>query len=119
MKKISKLVVCTVFIAAITASFAVGGYVKEREYTDGRMRRCNTLISFAIAKAENEDLSNQDVRKALISDVYAAYEFCDKLNLSEQLHDLWNTLIFDGDSYIGKEDMLVTELRNISDMIQL
>ena len=32
---------------------------------------------------------------------------------------LWNTLIFEDDSYIGEEDMLVTQLRNISDMIQI
>ena len=119
MKKISRLAVCAAFLAAIIVSFAAGSFMKEQEYLDRRAQRCNTLISFAIEKAEHEDLSDQAVRKALVSDVYAAYEVCDRPNLSERLHDLWNTLIFDGDSYIGEEDLLITELRNISDMIQL
>lgn len=119
MKKVTKIFVGIAFIIVAIASFVAGSYMKEQEYVDSRMQRCNALISFAIDKAENEDLSNQDIREALISNVYAAYEFCDRPHLSELLHDLWNTLIFEGDSYVGKEDMLVTELRNILDMMQI
>ena len=55
--------------------------------------------------------------EALISNVYAAYQFCDQPHLSEQLYDLWNTLIFDRNRYIGQEDMLVAQLRNIDETI--
>ncbi|MGN0626746.1 MAG: hypothetical protein ACI4IT_02115 [Oscillospiraceae bacterium] len=118
MKKITKVVISIAFIIAIAASFFAGSYIKEQEHIGSRVQRCNTLISFAIDKAENEDLSDQDIMETLISNVYAAYEFCDNPNLSAQLHDLWNTLIFEGDSYIGSEEVLVTQLRNILEMMQ-
>ena len=38
--------------------------------------------------------------EAVISNVYAAYQFCDNPNVSNLLHDLWNELIFEGDSYV-------------------
>ena len=117
MKEITKVSIGIAFVVAIVVSFIAGSYIKEQEYIDSRMQYCNTFISFAIDKAESKDLSNKEIREALISNVYAAYEFCDKPNLSEQLHNLWNTLIVD--AYIGREDTLVTQLRDISNMMQI
>lgn len=118
MQKITKMFIVIFFIATIVISFITGGYIKEKEYTDRRSQQCNTLISFAINKVEEEDLSNEKIREAIISNIYAAYQFCDNPNASEQLHNLWNGLIFE-DVYIGKEDMLTTQLKDISDMIQI
>jgi len=115
MKMRTRLLIGMVFVACVAASFFVGSHLKEQEYSNQRMQRCNTLISFAIDKAENMDLSDRDTMEALISNVYAAYEYCDKPELAKQLHDLWNTLVFEGDGYIGKEDVLVNQLRNISE----
>lgn len=114
MKRITKAGIAAAFILAMIISFFAGNYLKEREYADKRVQYCNTLLSFAVDKAENEDLSDQNVMKALISNVYAAYGYCDKPDLSSQLHDLWNMLIFEGDSYIGREEELVTQLKNIA-----
>lgn len=119
MKKITKTAIVVVFIIAIGVSFFAGSYIKEQEQIDSRLQRCHTLITFAIDKVENQDISDQDVMEALISNVYAAYEFCDKPDLSEQLHNLWNTLVFEDDRYIGKEDVLITQLREIAEMTQL
>ena len=119
MKGITKVFTSIVFIILIVVSFSVGNHMKEQECSNGRAQRCNTLISFAIDKAENEDISDPDTMEALISNVYAAYQFCDDSSLAEQLHDLWNTLIFEGDSYIGREEVLVNQLRNIAEIIAL
>lgn len=119
MKKTTKVVVAVAFLVAIGVSFFAGSHMKQQEYFNDRLQHCHSLISLAVDKVENEDISDQDVLEALISNVYAAYEFCDKSDLSEQLHDLWNTLIFDSDSYIGKEDMLVTQLKDIAEMLKL
>ena len=62
-------------------------------------------------------MSDQDVMEALISNVYAAYEYCDEQYPAEVLHDLWNELIFAGDSWLGREDALVSLLKNISEML--
>lgn len=118
MKMNTRLCIGIVFIALVAASFFAGSYMKEQEYSTQRIQRCNTLISFAIDKAENMDLSDQDTMEALISNVYAAYEYCDNPDLAKRLHDLWNTLIFEGDGYIGKEDVLGHQLRDISEIIK-
>ena len=118
MKRNIKLFVGIVFIVLIVASFFTGSHMKEQAYSNGRIQRCSTLVSFAIDKAENEDIADPDMMEALISNVYAAYQFCDHPKLAEQLHDLWNTLIFEGDYYIGREDVLVNQLRSISEILK-
>lgn len=119
IKQNTKSFFCIAFIVLIVASFLAGSHMKEQEYSTGRMQRCNTLISFAIDKAGNEGISDPDTMEALISNIYAAYQFCDSPNLAEQLHDLWNKLIFEGNSYIGKEDVLLNQLRNISEAMKM
>ena len=113
MKRMKKIAVCMAFAAAIAVSFFLGSYQKEQEYAQSRMQRCNTLILFAIDKAEAGELANQETMEALISNLYAAYEFCDNPIEAQQLHDLWNTMFFEGETYIGKEDMLAGQLRDI------
>lgn len=117
MKKTIKVLIFAALLITIGASFFIGRHTKQQEYLDNRLQNCHTLISFAIDKVENQDISDPDIMEALISNVYAAYQFCDQPHLSEQLYDLWNTLIFDGNSYIGQEDMLVAQLRNIAETI--
>jgi len=118
MKRLPKIVICIVFVFAIAASYFAGSYMKEQTHIDTRMQRCSTLILFAIDKAENDDIANHDVMEALISNLYAAYQFCDDPDLAMQLHDLWNTLIFEEDHYIGREDVLAAQLRNVLETLQ-
>lgn len=118
MKKTAKIGIVIAFIIAIAGSFAAGSHMKEQEQIAERMQRCNTLISFTVDKAEKEDLSDPDTMEALISNVYAACEFCDQPDLSAQLYELWNTLIFEGDRYIGREDVLADQLRAISEAMK-
>ena len=108
MKK--KILICLVVVLIIIASFFTGGYVKEQKHYHDRMHRFDTLITFALEKAENEDLIDRATMDALISNVYAAYVLCDDPDLAARLHDIWNALIFDADSYIGKEEVLINQL---------
>ncbi len=117
MKKHTKIIFVLGFILIIGSSFFAGRYSKQQEISENRIRRCQTYISFAISKAETQDLSDQGVMKALISNVYAAYECCDNSSLSGQLHDLWNMLIFEGDSFIGKKEDLVIQLESIAEAL--
>jgi hypothetical protein len=114
MKRSTKLIITVAFVAAITVSLLAGHCIAEQQYRNARAQRCETLLSFAINKAETEDLSDPNVMEALISNVYAAYQFCDDPGLSAQLHDLWNALIFRSDSLMGSDDLLATQLRNIA-----
>ena len=118
MKKRTKLLIIIAFMVAIGASFFVGSHTKQQELSEDRMERCLSFITFAIDKVESEDLSDPAVEKSLISNVYAAYIFCDSPHLSGQLHDLWNRLI-SGDDAANEEDMLLAELKNIAEALGL
>ena len=109
MKTSKKVFISIILIAIIVASFFAGRYVTQVENTNARSQRCCTLISFAIDKAENGDLADQGTMRALISNVYAAYQFCDNTKVANQLHNLWNFLTFksDGDLENAKEITLI------------
>ena len=115
MKKSIPIIVISVIL--IISSFFIGSHVNENKNIKKRMNTCVTLISFAIDKVEHEDISSQDTMEALISNIYAAYMYCDNLGLSTQLHDIWNTLIFRSDEYIARKDVLVERLENISEAL--
>ena len=103
-----------VSVMLIVAAFFIGSRVNERQNAVKRRDRCAALISFAIAKAERGDISNRDIMEALISNVYAAREYCGDPELAAQLHDIWNTLIFRSDEYITRQDVLTERLENLS-----
>jgi len=105
-----KILICVIVIALLIGSFLAGGFVKEKKQAGFRVQRCCTLISFAIDKAENEDLSDQSTMQALISNVYAAYEFCDDAHSAKQLHDLWNNLLSENDDAENVQLIILQEL---------
>lgn len=100
-------------------SFFAGKHIENQKWLAGREGRCLSFISFAVDKAENQDLSSSDTMEALISNVYAAYQFCDDATASEELHNLWNDLIGNGEMYVGKEDILIEQLNMICEIIRL
>lgn len=120
MNKRYKIVVAIVIIALTIASFFIGSYVKEKQNENSRIERCITLIVFAIDKAEDEDLTDQGVMRALISNVYAAYQFCDNSIVANQLHDLWNYLIFESDNNIdAAKEIALHELSSALQSIKM
>ena len=99
------VIVCLLLVG----SFFIGSHVKEQQQLDARIQRCRTFISFALDKAENEDFSDQSAIKALASNIYAAYQYCDDVKEAELLHDLWNyVLLYSDDS--GAKDIVLQEL---------
>ena len=117
-KNIMRIVLFVSVVIAIGVSFFVGKYVREKEYMESREQRCQRLIVFAIDKVENWDLTEDGVLEAFISDIYAAHEFCDNPELAAQLNDLWNSLIYRKEDYIGEEEELEVQLRNILEKMQ-
>lgn len=110
MKK--KIIICFTIVILLVASFFAGSYVKELEQNEARIYRCRTMISFAIDKAEKENIDEPSVRAALASNIYAAYQYCDDVTTAEQIHDLWNYVLNEGDNSAAKE-IVVQELNAI------
>ena len=120
MKRNRKILLGILIIALLIASFFAGRYMTELRNSRVRAERCRTLIVFAIDKVENGDLTDQGTMRALISNVYAAYQFCDDTISADQLHDLWNYLIFEGDSNIdATKEIILQELNGVLQSIKL
>ena len=114
MKKRNKIVVILLIIALVVASFFFGSHLTEQKNSNARIERCCTLIKFAIDKAENGDLTDEGTIRGLISNVYAAYQFCDDSKSANQLHDLWNYLIFESDNDIDSaKEIALRELNTV------
>ena len=113
MKINKKFMIGITLITLMIASFLAGSYMTEQKNRQSRLQRCSTLITFAIDKAETGDLADQDTMKALISNVYAAYQFCDNAKSANQLHDLWNYLLLENDSFADAQDIVLHELTDI------
>lgn len=106
------VIVCLLLVA----SFFAGSYWREKKQSDVRLQRCCHFISFAIDKAENDDLSDSSTVKALISNVYAAYESCDDEIPKEQLHQLWNLLVHATDG--GEDDIRLIALNELNAVLK-
>ena len=118
MKRITTILIFVFFIAAVTLSFFAGNYMNDKEHIEDKAQRCNRLISFAITTIENKGFSTEGALETTISNIYAAHELCDNPEISAELNDLWNDLIYHSDSYIGKEDELTAKLKNIMEDCQ-
>lgn len=113
MKNRSKIVIVLAIIVLMGVSFFVGSYVTEQKNSNTRIQRCSTLIKFAIDKAENGDLTDDGTMRGLISNVYAAYQFCDDSKVANQLHALWNYLIFENDgNFESAKEIVLIELND-------
>lgn len=120
MTKSSKIVIVIMMIALMVASFFAGSYTSEQKNSNARIERCSTLIMFAIDKAESGDLTDQGTMRGLISNVYAAYQFCDDSKSANQLHGLWNYLIFESDSNIDTvKEITLQELNAVLRSIKM
>ena len=104
-----------VVVLSVCLGFFAGRYVSESEQNQADEQRCQQMISFAVAKTESlRKQYDSDTMEALISNVYAAYEYADRSGeLSGALHDLWNALVFDGENIAGKEDDLIDAMEEL------
>ena len=103
-----------IVVLSVCLSFFAGKYVSELEQNKEDEQRCQQMIYFAIAKTESlKKQYDTDTMEALISNVYAAYEYSESGELYWALHDLWNALIFDGENIAGKEDDLIGALEEL------
>ena len=111
--KIRNLIIIAIFIIFVCLSFFAGNYFSNKENIKNREQTCKTMIVFAINKLENlQQQYESDEMEALISNIYAAYAYCDNDELASALHDLWNALVFDGENIVGKENDLIKALKD-------
>ena len=115
MKKTGLWIIC--LLAAAALSFFVGNYMSEQEHLNDKTELCAKLFSTAIDTVENKGLSIAGAKEFVASNIWAAHELCDDPEISAELSNLWNTLVYD-DTYIGQEDVLATQLKDLLQQLQ-
>ena len=118
MKKISTLLVIVLFIAAVVISFFVGGYMSDKAYKESRAEQFEKHISLAIDTVENKGLAIAGASESIASNIWVAHELCDNPEISAELSNLWNTLVYEEDTLVGQEDRLAAQLRDIREKYQ-
>lgn len=110
-----KRLLAGVLIALACCAGAWAGYsAAGREALRDKEARSRVLLTFAAGHiAGLKDGYDQDVMEAVISDVYAAYEYESAVDADRAaaLHELWNALVFDGEHVSGNEDALIAALQ--------
>ena len=113
MKKSGTVLIIVLFIAAVTLSFFVGDYASDKAHKEERAEYFNKYISIAIDTVEDKGLSVDGALEAIASNIWVAHELCDNPEISAELSNLWNTLVYEKDTLVGQEDVLVSQLKNI------
>lgn len=119
MKINKKVFVGAALVVLMIAAFFVGKYVAEQENKTTRAQICHSLIVFAIDKVGQGAFEDQDTMEALVSNIYAAYQFCDDQYLAGNLHDLWNALIFEDEALVASEDVLIGQLESYLERLKM
>lgn len=113
MKRIGTVLTIVFFLVAIVISFFAGDYMSDKEHLENNVQRCSKHISFAIDTVENKGLSVEGAAETIASNIWVAHELCNDPEISAELSNLWNTLVYDKDAYSGQEDALATQLKDI------
>ena len=101
------------FIIAIALSFFAGNYMSDQAHREVREAHFHKYISVAINTAEGKGLSTDGAFETIASNIWAAHELCGSPEISAELSNLWNTLVYDKGTLIGQEDALVSQLKTI------
>ena len=113
MKKLGKVSVVVIFIVAVVFSFFMGNYMSDKEHMEDRRQYFGKYISIAIDTVEAKSLSMNGAAEAIASNIWVAHELCDNPEISAELSNLWNTLVYEEDAFVGKEDVLTAQLKSI------
>lgn len=118
MKKLGAVLPIVLFIAAVTLSFFVGDYISDKAHNEAKAECVGKYISLAIDTVEAKGLSIDGASETIASNIWVAHELCDNAEISAELSNLWNTLIYDEDAFVDQEDALVTQLNDILERCQ-
>ena len=113
MKKLGTVLTIVLFIAVVTLSFFVGDYMSDKAHKDDQAEQFGKYISLAIDTVEDKGLSVAGASEAIASNIWVAHELCDNPEISAELSNLWNTLVYEEDTLVGQEDVVASQLKDI------
>ena len=60
MENKKNLLILILGLGLMIISFVMGAQLKEQQYLNDKKQRCHTIITFALDKVENQDLTNHN-----------------------------------------------------------
>ena len=106
MKRIGTALTIVFIIAGFAISFFIGHYVSDKSHTESRAAQFDKCLSIDGAP------------EAIASNIWVAHEFCDSPEISAELSNLWNTIVYEKDVLLGQEDVLTAQLKDILEKCQ-
>ncbi|MBS6935603.1 MAG: hypothetical protein KH155_01115 [Clostridium sp.] len=113
MKKLGALLTIVLFVAAVTLSFFAGDLMRDKAHKEEQAEQFDKYVSIAIDTFENKDLSVDGALEAIASNIWVAHELCDNPEISAELSNLWNSLVYEKDILVGQEAVLAVQLKDI------
>lgn len=118
MKKLEVGLITVLFIAAVVLSFLAGGSMRGKEYRKERAASFDKYISAAIDTVEGKGVFLEGAAEAIASNLWVAHELCDDPEISAELSNLWNTLVYEKEVFAGREDVVAAQLKGILEKCQ-
>ena len=113
MKKLGALLTIVLFVAAVTLSFFAGDLMRDKAHNEEQAEQFDKYVSIAIDTFENKDLSVDGALEAIASNIWVAHELCDNPEISAELSNLWNSLVYEKDILVGQQAVLAVQLKDI------
>ena len=113
MKKLGALLTIVLFVAAVTLSFFAGDLMRDKAHKEEQAEQFDKYVSIAIDTFENKDLSVDGALETIASNIWVAHELCDNPEISAELSNLWNSLVYEKDILVGQEAVLAVQLKDI------
>ena len=112
MKKSFIVLLAVLFLAVVTAAFFVGNHISEKKHREVADDLFNSYISRAIDTAQNKGVQLGGAAESVASNLWVAHALCDDPQISAELSNLWNELIYE-EKYVGQEALLIDQLEDI------
>lgn len=87
--------------------------MRDKAHKEEQAEQFDKYVSIAIDTFENKDLSVDGALEAIASNIWVAHELCDNPEISAELSNLWNSLVYEKDILVGQEAVLAVQLKDI------
>ena len=118
MKKFSTVLIIVLFVAGVVLAFFVGDYMSDKAHMENRAKEFDKYISLAIDTVEDKGLVLEGTTETIASNIWVAHEVCDNPEISAELSNLWNTLVYEKDTLVGQENVLAGQMKDILERYQ-
>lgn len=114
MKRVGKALLMVVLLAVMACAFFAGSYISDQEHAENRAERCRRYLSFALDTVTDKGVTLEGASEAVASNIWVAHELCDDPELSAELSNMWNAVVYED----APEDTLAAQLKDMMERCQ-